>query len=445
MNLILRALCIALFPAFVVPAAHAEVALDVIAESEISFEGLFQADANWYDNDFSDLNAIGSNGKSSEFGIRRAEMVLKGKGPKNFEWSLGYDASTQKSVAVRTSPTGTGTTTVNSSGKWLDANVRYKIGGNPNHFVQVGQFKQPNSLEELASTRHNDFISKALVTNTFGVARRVGVSHRIGDNNWGVSSSYFGRELTRNLGQGQGFGVRGNWAPINEAGRILHFGLSYVDFDSDMDTVRIRARPDADLAVVRLVDTGNLTNVDRQSTIGGEAMWVTGPFKLQAEYMRSRFDRYANGNPLQTDDFDGSSGYLSGLWNVTGETWTYKDGVPVTPLPSEPASGMWQVGLRYDTIDLDDGNAIPGATPTSVASVDGVLGGQMDTWTLGVNWYWRSNFKFMANYVKVDSSRFFGRTPAFPYADDPTDNNVLVNREIDDSPNIFELRMQFYF
>ena len=101
--------------------------------------------------------------------------------------------------------------------------------------------------------------------------------------------------------------------------------------------------------------------------------------------------------------------------------------------------------LRYDTIDLDDGNANPGATPTSSFLVDGVLGGQMDAFTLGVNWYWRSNFKFMANYVKVDSSRFFGRTPAFPYADNPADNNVLVNREIDDSPNIFELRMQFYF
>jgi len=444
MHLYRRSATLTLLTALAVPTARAEIAIDFIADSEVAIEGLFQADGNWYDNDFSDLGAIGANGKDSDFAVRRAEMILKGKGPGNFEWVLGYDASTQKSVVVSNSP-GAGTTTVNSQGKWLDANVKYKIGGNPNHFVQVGQYKQPNSLEELASARHNDFISKALVTNTFGVARRVGVSHRIGDINWGVTSSYFSRELTRNLAHGQGFGVRGNWAPINEAGKILHFGLSYVDFDTDMDTLRLRARPNADLSVVRLVDTSNLTNTDRQSTLGGEAMWITGPFKFQAEYMRSEVDRYDNGNPRQSKDFTGSSGYVSALWNVTGETWTYKDGVHVTPLPNEPASGMWQLGLRYDTIDLDDGTAIPGSSPSSAFVVDGVLGGQMDTFTVGVNWYWRSNFKFMANYVKVDSSRFFGRTPAFPYADNPADNNVLVNREIDDSPSIFELRMQFYF
>src|SRR3546814_18690252 len=80
------------------------------------------------------------------------------------------------------------------------------------------------------------------------------------------------------------------------------------------------------------------------------------------------------------------SGYIQGLWNLTGETWGYKGGVPTTPLPDQPGSGMWQLGLRYDTIDLNDG---------------AVEGGKMNTWTAGVNWYWRSNFKFALNYVKI--------------------------------------------
>ena len=46
--------------------------------------------------------------------------------------------------------------------------------------MQVGQFKQPNSLEELSSTKNNDFISKAMVTNTFGVARRLGGAYSYG-------------------------------------------------------------------------------------------------------------------------------------------------------------------------------------------------------------------------------------------------------------------------
>src|SRR3546814_2696458 len=55
---------------------------------------------------------------------------------------------------------------------------------------------------------------------------------------------------------------------------------------------------------------------------------------------------------------------------ISGETWCYKGGVPTTPLPDQPGSGMWQLGLRYDTIDLNDG---------------AVEGGKMNTWTAGVN------------------------------------------------------------
>lgn len=429
MKLSRSTLSVALLAALAAPAAHAEIVIDVIGGSEVSFEGLVQADGNWYDNDFADLNAgtvtaNGGDGDDSEFEMRRAEIVLKGKGPGNIEWVLGYDAK---------------------ANKFLDTNVKYKIGGNANHFIQVGQFKQPNSLEELSSTKNNDFISKAAVTNTFGVARRLGAQYRYGDVNWALTASVFGRELTRNLAHGSGYGARGYWAPINDAGSILHLGASYVNYDTDADTVRIRARPDADLALIRLVDAGNMTNADRQKTWGLESFYVGGPVKVQAEYMRSNIDRYFNGNALASRDFEGDAWYVSGVWNITGETWTYKDGTPVTPLPSEPGSGMWQVGLRYDSIDLNDGSVLPPLGTSTSTRIDGALGGEFDTWTLGVNWYWRSNFKFTLNYVKVDSSRYFVRTPAAPYADNPANNNLLVNRTVDDSPNILEARVQFYW
>ncbi|MNY77038.1 hypothetical protein D3C86_2168150 [compost metagenome] len=51
----------------------------------------------------------------------------------------------------------------------------------------------------------------------------------------------------------------------------------------------------------------------------------------------------------------------------------------------------------------------------------------------------------MLNYVMVDSSRYFVRTPAAPYADNPANNNVLVNRKVDDNPNILEARVQLYW
>ena len=376
-------LSLALLAALAAPAAHAEIAIDNIAGSEVSFEGLLQTDAYWYDSDFANLDGDGGDGLDADYGLRRAELVLKGKGPGNFEWALGYDAS--------------------GDGKFLDTFAKYKLGGNGNHFIQAGQFKQPNSLEELSSTKNNDFVSKAMATNTFAVARRLGVGYAYGDGNWGVTASMFGRELTRNRAHGSGYGARGFWAPLNDKGNVLHLGLSYVDYDTDADTLRYRVRPDADMSN-RLIDTGNLLDTDRIGTLGAEGMWIHGPVKLQAEYMSSRVSRYGAGS----GDFTGTSGYVSGVWNVTGETWGYKAGTPSTSLPDNPAAGMWQLGLRYDTMDLDDA---------------GVLGGKMDTITAGVNWYWRSNFKFMLDYVMADSTK----------------------AGIDDNPNILEARVQFYF
>ncbi|MGV8932901.1 MAG: OprO/OprP family phosphate-selective porin [Luteimonas sp.] len=381
MNLSRQTLAIALLAALAAPTAHAEIAIDAIAGSDISLEGLIQADGNWFNNDLADLNGVGANGKDSEFELRRAEIVLKGKGPGNIEWVIGYDAKADK---------------------FLDTNIKYKLGGNSSHFVQVGQFKQPNSMEESSSTKNNDFITKSMATNTYGVARRLGVGYGFGVKNWSINASYFGRELTRNLAHGSGYGVRGTWAPINEKGNIVHFGLAYVNYDTDSDTFRVRARPDADLASVRLVDAGTFTDSDRIATTSIEGLWVNGPFKLQGEYYTSAIKRLAN------SDYTSTAGYVQGLWNISGETWGYKGGVPTTPLPDEPGRGMWQLGLRYDTIDLNDGS---------------VLGGKMNTVTAGVNYYWRSNFKFAVNYVKVSSER----------------------KGISDDPSIVEARAQFFW
>lgn len=392
MKLSRKLLAVAVLATLSLP-AQAEITFDVIGPYEVSFEGLFQADGNWYDEDVADLgDPADLNGEDHEFELRRAEVIVKGKGV-TFDWVVGYDAKADK---------------------FLDTNLRWKLGTS---YLMAGQYKQPNSMEELSSTRFNDFISKAMVTNLFGVARRTGIAYGRSEPNWGYQVSMFDRELTRNLAHGSGYGGRGWWLPYNEAGSWAHVGLSYLDYDTDMDTVRLRVRPDADLTTARLLDTGNIRNADSQRTVGIEGAVVQGPFKVQAEYMTSTIERYAPAsNPASSsgNDFEGNSWYVSGMWNVTGETWGNKDGVPVTQLPDDPSQGMWQVGLRYDKTDLND---------------NPVLGGEGDNLTAGVNWYWRSNFKFSFNYVAVSSSRFSSTT----------------RTTINDDPNIAELRLQFYW
>ncbi len=412
-----RILSLAVLAAIAAPAAHAEVPIDVIAGSEVSFEGLLQADFYKFNVDGIDYGADSAtdlDGKAYMQELRRAELVLKGKGPGNIEWVLGYDAKDDK---------------------WLDANVKYKFGNNANHFVQIGQFKQPGAgLEELSSTKNNDFITKGSIINSLGTPRRVGVQYNYGDVNWGLTGSWFTRELTRNREEGTGYSLRGYWAPINDTGKILHIGGSYTARDTRGDVLRLRARPMADMVSTRYVDTGSSTTsanslnnrTDSLATIGVEGMFVTGAFKLQAEYMTTDVQR-TNG----LADFKGTGYYVSGLWNVTGETWGYKAGTPTTPLPENPEKGMLQLGLRYDSFDLNDGSVTPGATPSSAPIVNGVLGGKMDSWTVGANWYLRSNFKLMFNYVMVKQDKY--------------NNAVGFRRNVEDNPNVAEFRAQFYW
>src|SRR5690606_12280418 len=208
----------ALLLAGTAPLAHAGIVLDEIGGSEISFEGLIQADGYWYDNDVANLNGDALDGNDSDSELRRAELIIKGKGPGNLDWVVGYDAKADK---------------------WLDVNARYKLGADKQHSLQLGQFKQPNSLEELSSTKNNDFISKATITNSFATGRRLGAAYTYGSGPVSLTASYFGRELTRNKAAGPGYGVRGTFSPINRDGKILHFGLSYVDREVDGDQIKL--------------------------------------------------------------------------------------------------------------------------------------------------------------------------------------------------------------
>lgn len=387
--------------------AQAEIAIDVIGGSEISFEGLVQTDMDWYSQDLAspNLDSDPKDGTDADYSLRRAELILKGKGPGMWNWVLGYDAY---------------------ANKFLDANIAYRMGDN---FFTVGQYKQPNSLEELTSTKNNDFQSKAMTTNLFAVARRVGASYAYLGQSFGGAASFYGNELTPNespsLGTGNGFGVRGYYAPINSEAHFLHFGLSYIDMDvrnsSNQEIARLRVRPDADLSAARLIDTGNFS-AESLSVFGIEAAYVQGPFKFQGEYMDNSFSR-----PSGLDDFDANSFYVYGVWNITGETWGYKTGLITTPLPNNPNLGMWQVGVRYDNANLNDGSV--DYTNPSAPVVTGILGGEEDNWTLGVNWYWRSNFKVQLNYVMVNSSKY----------------NTTTKTVLDNNPDITTLRLQFYW
>lgn len=340
------------------PQAHA-IDLGTVGGFDLAFEGLLQLDGYRYRGDWS--------GHGDDTDFRRAELVLKGEHASGFDWVVGYDANSER---------------------WLDVNGRVRFAEGSQH-LRAGQFKQPTGLEELSAGPTNDFIAKAAATSTFAVSRRLGVGWGLDRGDWSVSASWFDRELTRNQAEGQGVAARATWAPVRDEGRLLHLGLSASRRDAPDDGVRLRARPNAELADIRLLDTGAMPDARRQATVGAEALWVQGPVKVQAEWFQSSVDRRAG------RDFDASGGYASVMWQPGGQTWGYRDGVPRTPGAGDSRVGLWQLGLRYDRLDLDD----PGA---------GIAGGTMDVWTAGVNWYRGEHLKLALNYVDASTRRDAG-------------------------------------
>src|SRR5690606_2921988 len=261
---------IALLAAACLAPAHAEVPLGTVAGSDVAFEGMFQVDGYWFDNDVRDPDAR-PDGRDRATGVRRLELALKGSGPGGLGGVLGYDIHDEA---------------------YLDNNVTWSFGGDgaPRHTLLFGQSKQPNSLEELSSSRNNDFIAKAAATSTFATGRRLGAAWAYDAEDHGATVSWFGRNLDDDAGRA-GYGARAWWAPVREDGRVLQLGRSHVGRDTRADALRLRARPNADMAAVRLVDSGVLSDVDRLATTGVEAMWIGGPIKLQGEYFLASADR----------------------------------------------------------------------------------------------------------------------------------------------------------
>lgn len=298
---------------------------------------------------------------------------------------------------------------------WMDVALRLEtkpLLGSDAGKIRLGQFKLPVGFEGFTSTRAGSFMENSLPTQAFYESRRVGVEWAFERPAYLWNAGYFwGNDLQGN-NPGTTLAARAAWTPRKQAGDVLHLGVSASEERPDAEvnglgqviqpSVRWRARPEAFLTPVRLVDSGTLSRVDRIRRGGVEALWINGPWSLQGEYLRQSTTRDAGLRGYSSDGW-----YVFGSWLVTGESRVYNAGNVSNPQPAH-AYGAWEVLARYSHIDLDN---------------DGIAGGSESNWTLGVNGYFSKYFRVQANYVFVDAQR--GAAKA--------------------DPRVMEVRAQFYF
>ena len=264
--------------------------------------------------------------------------------------------------------------------------------------IQVGQRKEPFSLEELASNNDTTFMELSLPVETFAPAYNIGVMSQ---------RTFLDQRMTLALG---GFWNTGalNFAEFRQAiddinvfhlttrftavpwyaeqgRRLLHLGLSYSHAFQDDDETKYSTLPESYLVNEKLVSTGDFLT-EAADRVNPELAIVFGPFSVQSEFF------YVLGQATPDVHFWGY--YFYGSYFLTGESRPYDRATAifsrVIPLqafrPWCGEWGAWELGLRYSYVDLDSGS---------------IQGGVEKNFTVGLNAYLSANIRLMFNYVRA--------------------------------------------
>jgi phosphate-selective porin OprO and OprP len=261
-------------------------------------------------------------------------------------------------------------------------------------YVRVGQYKMPNSLEWLTSSRFLTFMERAAIVDAFALDRHIGVGTGTSGANWGADVGVFGQNASDvNDNEGYALAARGHYAFLpgpdeaaKDSSQVVHLGASarYRNFDNDTfdSEVTYSQRPFFHFTGTQSVDTGSTLDSEGDVWAGAEFAWVDGPFSFQSEVANTALQRKHG-----EDDADNLwGGYLSASYFLTGEHRNYNveegvfDRVKVSAPLQEGGAGAWEVAARADYIDLNDG---------------GAKGGEQISYIGGVNWYANDYVRFM--------------------------------------------------
>lgn len=378
--------------------------------------GRTQLDSVWLTQEPGALAGAGGVGAQDAVDFRRARLRIDGVYNEVYEFAAEYDFANSVNVDPTAAATENNVVNVPAVTDLWWTIKQLPVVGN----LRIGNMKEPIGLEHLASSRFLDFMERAYLQDAFVGAFNNGFTpgmmfYNNYDNDMGMwqvglfknTANAFGWDTGDGEGALTGRMTRLLWYDEPSEGRYLcHVALAGSVRDPDQDRLRVRSRmslrngPSALNPVI--ADTGNV-GCTQEDILGGEIAIVNGPWLLQAEYMATYLqDAIGNGNgaplgtPLGTVFVHGW--YAEALYFLTGEHRVYERKearfgrvVPYSdaylvrsdngPLWSR---GAWQLGLRYNYLDLSN---------------NGLDGGIIQDVTLGVNWFLNPNMKIQMNYV----------------------------------------------
>lgn len=259
--------------------------------------------------------------------------------------------------------------------------------------IVLGRFKEYMGLEELTSSRYITFLERS-VTSSLVPSRQSGVGAE-----WLSESKRLLVEAgvfmtTNNNGRAQQDGngavtVRIAGQPFwGDKTNFVHTGASVSYRNSVQDGYRFRNDLHQDPSL------GATQASDGTFTYGLELAWNNGPMSLQGEWI----SKSISGATGVADSVLNSFYVQGGYFLTSGDGRRYKQSYavfnrvkPKSPLAfggDNSGMGAWEVAVRYDWLDTNDG------------AFSGTAGGIVNyNFTAGVNWYWNNNARVMLNYV----------------------------------------------
>ena len=261
--------------------------------------------------------------------------------------------------------------------------------------LSVGKQKEPISMERLTSLLYLPMQERSAVSDSMLPSRNVGAvlsgtaferrSTWAGGvfNPWLMQGNSIGESSTQLIG-------RGTCLPLVNANEssLVHLGVGgrYTNAKQPItysSTPEYRQAPRFVNTDPFLAESGMLYDL--------EAAWRWGAFLLSGEYVSNQLDSPAEGDP-RFSGFHVTASYI-----LTGEMRPYvrKSGlfgpVPVAKSVNQGGWGAWEISTRFSTVDLNEGS---------------IEGGDMDVYSLGLNWWLSSVASFGVNYRHVVLDQF---------------------------------------
>jgi len=400
--------------------------------------GRIHADYRYFDRDISNksLTTTNAGNESDTFDIRRARIELSGKFYNAYEFLISTDLA----------GTNQGNTTSVLDQAWININW-WKAAQ-----FRFGQFKAPMNLEKVTSSNNIDFQERSYVnqlapnedrgvmvwgipkdgtTYAFAVTSGEGAKNRNDSDPRVDKVEYVGRgtvnfaEIMGNKEAVYHIGAAGSYTEFAKSNTTAAVGgVGGNGFYSGTNSIRTEARGINLLTLPVLTSVANVDNGIERTRYGVETALAQGPFKVQAEWLRNKFE----GDLTTTRSFNNNvdAWYVEALWLITGENYadSYKDGAfggikPKSNFEWGKGPGAWEIGARYSKLDAKDfkdlatvnGAAIPGVAGSStINTTNSTL--EADTWTIGLKWIATPNTRFLLNYVqtKFDTPIALGST-----------------------------------